>query len=278
MVSAKDKLVAGAFAGLVGMFRLLPVDAASALGAFMGRWLGPLARKRHDQARRNLERFIGGDVDAIRRAMWAQIGRVVGELPHLKQLAAERVEVVGREHFDAAIATGRSVLLVTGHIANWELTPFLASANGVPIHVIVRPAQNPLSEEIFQRLRTGGAVSLIPKGQTGMRQVLKLVRKNEHFGFLVDQRFSEGIEVPFFGVPSKTTPAAASLALRHKAIILPVHLERLGGAHFRLTVEPPLPPDGDVADVTAAMNARLEAWIRARPEQWLWTHRRWPGV
>ncbi|MEQ9629729.1 MAG: lysophospholipid acyltransferase family protein [Roseitalea porphyridii] len=278
MASTKDRLVAGAFAGLVGMFRLLPVDKASALGAVMGRWLGPLATKRHDQARRNLERFIGGDVGAIRRAMWAQIGRVVGELPHLQQLARERVEIVGREHFDAASATGRSVLLVTGHIANWELTPFIAAANGVPLNVIVRPAQNPLSEAIFQRLRAGGAVSLIPKGQTGMRQVLKLVRKHEHFGFLVDQRFSEGIAVPFFGVPSKTTPAAASLALRHDAIILPAHLERLGGAHFRLTVEPPLALDGDVAALTAALNARLEAWIRAHPEQWLWTHRRWPEV
>lgn len=278
MARLRSKLIGWGFAGLVGLFRLLPVDAASALGAWMGRWLGPLARRRDEQARRNLARFIGGDIEPIRRAMWAQIGRVVGELPHLKQLSRERVEIVGRAHFDAAIATGRSVLLVTGHIANWELTPFVASANGVPIHVIVRPAVNPLSEQVFQRLREGGAVSLIPKGQTGMRQVLKLVRRHEHFGFLVDQRFSEGIEVPFFGVPAKTTPAAASLALRHDAVILPIHLERLGGAHFRLTVEPPLPAEGDVAAVTAAMNARLEAWIRARPEQWLWTHRRWPEV
>jgi KDO2-lipid IV(A) lauroyltransferase len=264
---------------LVAVFRWLHPDDASRLGAFLGRRLGPwLARRRDDQARRNLARFVGPDADCIRQEMWAHVGRVFAELPHLAALARDRVELVGREHLDAALATGRPALLVSGHLGNWELLPFVAAELGVALNAIARTASNETSERILRRLRTGGAATLIPKGQDGTRQVVQRLRLGEHFCFLADQRFSEGIVVPFFGVPAKTTPAAATLALRHQGSILPVRCERLDGAHFRVTVEPPLPLDGGIESVTAAINARLEAWIRARPEQWLWTHRRWPEV
>ena len=272
-------LEGAAFGALVGAFRLLPVDAASAVGAFLGRWLGPvLARRRDDQARRNLARFIGHDVGAIRRAMWAQAGRTFAELPHLKWLAAHRVELAGRDHLDAALATGRPVLLVAGHLGNWELLPFVAARLGLHLNAVARTASNETSERILARLRHGGAADIIPKGHAGTRRLVRRLHAGEHFCFLVDQRFSEGIVVPFFGVPAKTTPAAASLAIRHRGTVLPVRCERLNGARFRITVEPPIDLSWGVETAIAAINARLEEWIRARPEQWLWTHRRWPDV
>jgi KDO2-lipid IV(A) lauroyltransferase len=279
MASARHRVESAAFAALIGVFRVLPVDAASALGAFLARWLGPvLARRRDDQARRNLARCIGHDVGAIRRAMWAQAGRTFGELPHLKWLATHRVELVGREHLDAALASGRPVLLVAGHLGNWELLPFLAARLGLKLNAVARTASNEASERILARLRAGGAAEVIPKGQAGTRRLVRRLHAGEHFCFLVDQRFSEGIVVPFFGMPAKTTPAAAALAIRHHGTVLPVRCERLGGAHFRVTVEPPIDLNWGAEAATAAINARLEAWIRARPDQWLWTHRRWPEV
>ena len=93
---------------------------------------------------------------------------------------------------------------------------------------------------------------------------------------------NDGIPVPFFGRPAMTAPALAVLALRFDCDVLPLRVERLDGAHFRVTVFPPLPlrrsgePHADVAVLMGRVNATLEAWIRDRPEQWLWVHRRWP--
>jgi KDO2-lipid IV(A) lauroyltransferase len=99
---------------------------------------------------------------------------------------------------------------------------------------------------------------------------------------LVDQKLNDGIAVPFFGRDAMTAPALARLARRYDCIVVPVRVVRLGGAHFRLICDPPLkvPKTADAqADALALMtevNATIERWIRARPEQWFWLHRRWP--
>src|SRR5215470_8808613 len=93
---------------------------------------------------------------------------------------------------------------------------------------------------------------------------------------------NDGIPVPFFGRLAMTAPALAVLALRLDCDVLPLRVERLDGARFRVTVFPPLPlprsgePHADAAALMARVNATLEEWIRDRPEQWLWVHRRWP--
>ncbi|MFO1188759.1 MAG: lysophospholipid acyltransferase family protein [Alphaproteobacteria bacterium] len=99
---------------------------------------------------------------------------------------------------------------------------------------------------------------------------------------LADQRMNNGITVPFFGIPAMTASALARLAFRFDVPVVPVQTERLAPATFKVTVEEPLdvPRSGNAAIDEAAMmtavNNRIEAWIRARPEQWLWLHRRWP--
>ncbi len=99
---------------------------------------------------------------------------------------------------------------------------------------------------------------------------------------LVDQKLNEGILVPFFGRPAMTATALALLALRFDCDVLPARVERPPGARFRLTVFPPLalPRSGDdgadVAALTTTVTAVIESWIRERPEEWLWIHRRWP--
>ena len=97
---------------------------------------------------------------------------------------------------------------------------------------------------------------------------------------LVDQKMNDGIPVPFFGREAMTAPAIAQFAIRLGAVLVPVRTERLNGARFRITVYPPLeiPATGDrAADEHALMiriNAIVEDWVRDRPEQWLWLHRR----
>jgi len=91
---------------------------------------------------------------------------------------------------------------------------------------------------------------------------------------------NEGLPVPFLGRPAMTASAAAELALRLRLAVVPAYVERLPGARLRVVVEPPLEiPEGTgrtaVETLLAAIHARFEAWIRARPDHWLWLHRRW---
>jgi KDO2-lipid IV(A) lauroyltransferase len=146
---------------------------------------------------------------------------------------------------------------------------------GIPVAQIYRAGNNPLLDRMIARFR-GDAGELIPKGTVAAR------RHRTHLTQLADQKMNDGIPVPFYGRPAMTAPALAVLALRVDCDVLPARVERLDGARFRLTIFPPLPlprsgePHADAAALVAQVNATLEAWIRDRPEQWLWVHRRWP--
>ena len=100
---------------------------------------------------------------------------------------------------------------------------------------------------------------------------------------LVDQKMNDGIAVPFFGRDAMTAPALAQFALKYDCPVVPVRVELLGGAYFRMTFYPALeivPTDDRHADILRIMtevNAIMESWIRDRPAQWLWLHRRWPN-
>jgi KDO2-lipid IV(A) lauroyltransferase len=268
--------------------RVLPIDAASALGGWLGRKLGPLVRRTRI-ARRNLALAFPeaspAEIESIARGMWENLGRTVFELPLLDRFRwfgqGGRIELVGAEHVGAAFADGRSGILFSAHIANWELFGPMAAAYGVPLNLVYRAPNNPHLGWLAE-LRRAAGTELLPKGSEGARRAMKLLQKGGRLGILVDQKMNDGIAVPFFGRDAMTAPALAQLALRFDCPALPARIERLRGARFRVTVLPPMrfQRTGDrQRDLVAAMtqvNALLEEWIRERPEQWLWLHRRWP--
>jgi KDO2-lipid IV(A) lauroyltransferase len=272
-------------AGLVLLLlRLLPVDAASGLGGALARALGPRL-KVSDQARRNLRRALPAlDEAAIERVLigvWDNLGRVVGEYPHLRHLAAARVEVVGIEHLQLLRDDGKPGICFSGHLGNWELLPVIAARHGMRLSNVYRAANNRHVDRLLRILRADSA-ELIPKGSAGARRLIVALGRGAHLAMLVDQKMNDGIAVALFGREAMTAPALAQLALKYDCPVLPARVERIAGAHFRVIVEPPLalPRSGDrQADTHALMamvNRQLELWITARPEQWLWLHRRWP--
>ena len=151
---------------------------------------------------------------------------------------------------------------------------------GISVAQIYRAANNPSVDRMIIRFRGDG--ELIPKGAVAARRAIAVLRRGMHLTMLADQKMNDGIPVPFFGRTAMTSSALASLALRFDCDVLPVRVERLGGARFRLTVFPPLPlprsgdRHADVAALMARVNQILEEWIRDRPEEWFWLHRRWP--
>ena len=270
------------------VLRVLPLDTASGIGGALARWIGPRLGI-SNRARRNLRTALpdlsAARIEAIVRGIWDNLGRVAAEYPHLQRIRVfppnGRVETQGLDHLDRALAAGRPVILFGGHLGNWEIAALAAGQYGLDIAQIYRAANNPLVDRMISRFR-GERGEFIPKGAIASRRAVAALRRGAHLALLADQKLNDGIAVLFFGRPAMTAPALALLALHFGCTVLPARVERLRGAHFRLTLYPPLelPRSGDRdADVAALMrevNATLEGWIRERPEQWFWVHSRWP--
>lgn len=280
---------------LWALFAALPVAAASNLGGFLGGLLGrlpALARRAEANLSLAMPELRPEERAGIIAGVWQNLGRTVAELPHLETFTLTdgapspgQVQVVGAETLTAHVGEdgGKAALLFGSHLANWELMNTVTAKLGHPVHAVYRAANNPLIDAWLQRIRKDSALSALAKGQTAARGILAALKRGEPVGMLVDQKMNDGIAVPFFGQPAMTAPALAQLALRQDLPVLPVRCERLEGASFRVTFLDPLPyrKDGDHSEDVAAMmgqvNRMLEDWIRARPEQWLWPHHRWPS-
>lgn len=268
-----------------GLFAALPLDAASGLGGWLGRAIGPLLGVNR-VARRNLRAAFPdkdeAEIAAIIRAMWDNIGRVAGEFPHLKRIATERVELIGGEYIDLLRDDGRPGVFISGHLGNWEVNGAAAAMRGLPLHLLYRAANNPWVEALYRKGRADASLTLIQKGPEGARQALLVLKNGGHLGMLVDQKMNDGVPVPFFGRDAMTAPAQAVFATRFNCPLVPARVERIKGAHFRITVLPPLafPHTQDRHEdnrlLLVRINALLEEWIRERPDQWLWVHKRWP--
>ncbi len=277
-----------AMRGLIALLRATSVDHASALVGKFLRIIGPLIRPVSKRAEKNLAKIYpdwsNAELSAVMRDLWENLGRTSGEFAHLDKLtSAGRLEISGAEHLEHIKSSGKPVIFVTGHFANWELTPVALQAAGVNYGFVYRPANNPLTDEfIINHRATVMSRHQIPKGGRGGRALVKSFEESRSVLMLVDQKLNTGISVPFMGKPAMTAPAAARLSLKYDVPLVYLSLERLNGVQFRMTAHAPIAfsPTGNSSDdiyaLTMQVNELLEKDIRARPAQWLWFHRRWP--
>jgi len=274
----------------MALFKLLGLDRASALGGWIGRTIGP--RLPSDRtARANLAAAFpeksDAERDAIRLAMWDNLGRVVAEYPHLGRFSPHgpdaRIAFDMRTALTPDAARGQALMFLSGHFANWEMMPILAQQLGYEGATVVRPPNNPLVARYIARQRgLGGPKTQIAK-HSALRRMIGVLRQGKALFMLVDQKTNEGLAAPFFGRAAMTTPAPAALALKLKAKIVIAANRRVGGARFQVTVHPgpDFTPTGnekhDIQALTEIITARIEAIVRDDPAQWLWIHRRWPA-
>ncbi|MGI9168806.1 MAG: lysophospholipid acyltransferase family protein [Caulobacteraceae bacterium] len=281
------RLEAAGFDAFTAAVRLLPVDAASALGAAAFRLLGPLSGA-HRTARRNLSLALPELDEAARRrllaAQWDNFGRYAAEFPLLDRLtvASGRVEVANGDALAAIAAAGAPVVFVSGHFSNLEIMAAVIVAAGVDCEVTYRAANNPYVDARIRKSRFGyGVKMLAPKGGEGARALLAAMAAGRSVAMLNDQKYDGGVEGVFFGRRVQTNPAAARLALKFGAAIQPMSIQRLKGARFRCIVHEPITvaPTGDksadIAAGVAAIDAFIEARVRERPGEWWWMHKRW---
>jgi Kdo2-lipid IVA lauroyltransferase/acyltransferase len=278
---------AALFLAFMGFFRLIGLDAASAVGGFVGRNI--FARTRvTGRARENLARAFPekspAEREAIIAAMWDNLGRTVAEYAHLDKfdLAGPDPRIRVENVAEAEKIRGRGVLLLSGHFANWEILPIAAARFGLDGAIVYRPPNNPYVDRYISRARARKGYAEQISKHHGVKRIFALLRGGKAILLLADQKTNEGIPAPFFGRDAMTTPAPAALALKLKVPVIFASNKRLGGARFAVTVHPPLEfqpsgdEDADTRAMTSAINLRLEEMVRADPAQWLWIHRRWP--
>jgi KDO2-lipid IV(A) lauroyltransferase len=281
------RIEAAAFQGLFGFLRLIGVEAASGFGGALLRALGPLTGT-HKTVRRNLmiafPDMDEGERERLAVDQWEQTGRTFAELAVMDRLTPEggRVEVVGLERLHAVRDSGRPVVLISGHLANFEVMAAVIMAAGVPCQVTYRAANNPYVDALIRKSRERYGIRLFaPKGD-GTRELMAGMKRGDSIALLVDQKYNQGPEVEFFGQPVNASPGAARLALKFGTVMLPLSVVRLPGVRFRVTAHEPIPvvDAGDkaqaVLDGIQAANRFVEDRVREVPVDWFWVHKRWP--
>ncbi len=270
---------------MVQLLRRLPITWASWLGGEIGAMRGRSALKGTSlwvqRLRRNIAHFSGitdpAELDRRVIAFTRRIGSFYAEYSNLQRLyASGRVEVVGGEHLDAA---GRPFILVSCHVANWEYVCTLAykyadwTALYLPLGGGIR------EKSVLDARKAWPGLEFIPASPSAARQLDRTLQQGRGLLIYIDEEKEEYVWGPSLG---RTLPyagnrwLAARLAVRHGVNILPAFVEYLGPAKYRVVVQPALErPEGMAGEALARnladqIDARSEAWIRPRIENWYW--------
>ena len=277
------------------LVRLLPLDAASAMGGWLMRTFGPLLpvhRIGAENLRLAMPELSEAERRIILRGAWDNLGRMSCEFAHMATMASDasdyenpdaRIEIPpdAIDTFFRLRDDGLPALAFSAHLANWELPAILVAHFGLASAALYRTPNNRFIARRIRRTRGKLMGRLIGAGPAAPFELHSALRAGEHVGMLIDQRFGRGVTIPFFGRPAATTTLFARLARNIEGPIYGVRAVRKTGARFRMEVVGPveLPRDAegniDVEGATVVVTRIVEDWIRATPEQWLWFHRRW---
>ena len=267
----------------VFIFRILsrlPLRAVHALGALLGRLIYLLSPTYRRHVRENLAQ--AGIDPALRGAVAAESGKQMLELARiwlrpLEEANALVVEVVGRDCLDAALAEGRGVLFLTPHLGCFEITAQYLSSFG-DITVLYRPPKSAAAQELILTGRKRARLHLAPADLSGVRALIKALKKGQMVGMLPDQapKTGEGVWLDFFGRPAYTMTLAARLSETGATTLLTWGERLPQGRGYRIHFQPLTPPlSGTTQERAQQINHVVEALVRQCPAQYLWGYNRY---
>jgi KDO2-lipid IV(A) lauroyltransferase len=274
----------------VAVLRCVSLERAGNVGAFLGRLAySPFGIRRAVVERQVRAAFPGLDeteVLRIARASYSHLGRISIEAALLPSYSESKVDelferVEGWEAFASQVSGDRGVMIVTGHLGNWELGGAYVGRHGFRMHAVARGMENPLFDEYITENRERLSMRVIHDSEA-VRKVPRIIREGGVIGFLFDQG-AAGLAstwVPFFGRYAKTPRGPAVFALRLKApLVFAAAIRQPDGRYVLHMENVPLTDtgnlDADVDAIVADYTKVLERWVRRYPEQYFWQHRRW---
>jgi KDO2-lipid IV(A) lauroyltransferase len=223
----------------------------------------------------------------ILRGVYRHLGWQLVEFCRMTRYTAENtrnwIRTEGLEHYLAAQARGKGVLIVTGHLGAWELSSFYHSLMGYPMGMVIRRLDNRLLDGYVNGIRCLHGNRVLHKDDFA-RDLLRAMRDGDTVGILMDTNMTppQGVFVNFFGSLACTASGVARVALKTGAAALPGFMvwepvERRYVLHFgpELSFKRSEDAEAEILAATQQCAAATEAWIRRYPDQWLWIHRRW---
>jgi Kdo2-lipid IVA lauroyltransferase/acyltransferase len=291
MQTLSNRLLYGlAVCALRGLARL-PCGLAYWLGARLGDLLYLMLAERRRITLANLALAFGTDKTTAERRWLARttfrnLGHHLVDFSHLSQLTpstfATMCHVEGREHIEALLQRRMGLLVLSAHFGSWELAPAMALCLTTPVHVIVRPLDNPALQRLAEAYRQRCGYRAIPR-RAALTECLKVLRRGEIVAVLMDQSGlrRESVQVEFFGTKAYTSVGPALLALRTGCPVVSAFLIRAGQGCHRLVFSPEIPVrrtgnvQQDIVENTREFTHIIESYVRCYPDHWFWLHRRW---
>jgi KDO2-lipid IV(A) lauroyltransferase len=232
------------------------------------------------------------EIETILTGVWDNLGRVAAEFSHIDRLHIVDPDRPGAEDITYSQRTfdlfhhlrldGKPALLFTSHLANWELSAYVAAAYKLDLNILYRRPNIAAVDDAVRQSREGIMGTLVATGLDAPVKLARVLEAGGHVAMLVDQHYVRGVDVTFFGRTCKANPLLAQLA---RLVDCPIHGARMvrlpDHDRFRIdlteAIEPARDADGriDVAGTMQIVTSVVEGWVREHPEQWLWLHRRW---
>jgi KDO2-lipid IV(A) lauroyltransferase len=272
-----------ALAALVGR---LPWRALKVPGAALGWIAGDLLRIRRGHVENSMR--AAGIVDSSKqaRAMYASLGTSAMEFLWSTSRggeAAERVAIddASAHRWRAALGRGRGVVIAASHTGNWDLAAS-AMARDIELLVVTKHLSVLVLDRFWQSTRARAGVHLAdaPGAMGRGREVL---RRRGAVAMMIDQAPSasrHAVAVEFLGRRAFADRAPAALAAASGApLVVAAGSRDDSGAHvlhvLKVFVPPRRPTRRWISETTSSATRALDEFVRARPSQWLWLHRRW---
>jgi KDO2-lipid IV(A) lauroyltransferase len=259
-------------------------DIAAKIAQFVGKKIS-VQHLAYNNLSKALPALSADEKEKILDDMWDNLGRIVGEFPHVCATDISEIENIceisleTRDNILALKNSGKGGIIFSGHIGNWEVGPKCLMAYGINVSTVYRPLNNPYVEEMTGKIR---GVDMIGKNSAGNRRIIEVIKNGGFVIILADQKITEGERVKFFHETAATTTSIARIVLKYGISLVPARVIRLGkDFKFRVEVEKPLviqktaDLNSDILLLTREINRKLEEWISQYPAQWFWVHNRW---
>ena len=270
------------------IFYVMGQERASNIAAKIAQFVGKKIAV-HKLAYNNLSKAMPElsekEKEKILDDMWDNLGRVVGEYPHVAKYSHEEIGKIfdiSQEAVDIIKKLKESKkggIIFSGHIGNWEIGPKVFLNQGLKVSTVYRPLNNPYVEKMTASIRK---TDLITKSSNGNRKIIETIKAEGFILIMADQKISEGEPIKFFNDDAITTTSIARIALKYDIPVIPARAIRIGKSFkFLASVEEPLTIkrtkdlNADITNLTCEINRKLEKWIRQYPSQWFWVHNRW---
>ncbi|MEJ8475932.1 lysophospholipid acyltransferase family protein [Roseibium algae] len=268
------------------LFRLIPVDAASAVMGYLWRKIARF-NPRHKRALRHLELALPDTTpeqrEKIISGMWDNLGRVTAETFHIPDLLPQTsrfeisVDAVTQKVFDGQ----QQAVFVSMHSGNWEMCVQPLVQADCDVAGVYQALKNPFADKALSNMRKDMyRLGLYSKSHKTARKLVSIVRQGGIIAIMGDLRETRGIKVPFFGREAYANPVPATLARSGGVPIVVGRVVRTHGVHFRVegrAIDVPVTSDrkADIQSATEEVHRVFEEWIREYPDQWMWIHRKW---